>query len=243
MFGSGPLAGAAALLMAMAGPLWAGEIRAAKNEKARPAFDILSASIRQDDAALVFTMAVRGQAGSSVPEPTGKLGGAAVWSYVWPTSFDPSVVGFGHKAGILAFAVTSHPDFDDTPLFDEDGDGNPANDGRKWHSHWVVLVPDDACGPGALKVKDIPAGEAPRLPKTWPKLPILIDSPGWHPTIKGESISVRVPFEAGTELKGVKFDGVTAALRVNANIHSPLLCVTDVYKIASGNLSLPEAID
>lgn len=243
MFGPGPLMGATALLMAMTGPLCAGEIKASKSEKAQPAFDILAASIRQDGAALVFTMALRGQAGSSVPKPTGKLGGAAVWSYVWPTSFDPAVVGFESKAGTLALAVTSHPDFDDTPLFDEDGDGNPANDGRKWHSHWVVLVPDEACGPGALKVKDIPAGETPRLPKTWPKLPILIDSPGWHPTIKKESISVTVPFEAGTELKDVKFDGVTAALRVNANVHSPLLCVTDVFKIASGNLSMPGSVD
>ena len=35
----------------------------------------------------------------------------------------------------LALAATSHPDFDDTPLEDEDGDGNPGNDGAKWHSH------------------------------------------------------------------------------------------------------------
>lgn len=26
---------------------------------------------------------------------------------------------------------------------------------RVWHSHWVVLVKDEACGPGALKAKDI----------------------------------------------------------------------------------------
>jgi len=32
---------------------------------------------------------------------------------------------------------------------------------------------------------------------------------------------------------------VTAALRVNASTHNPLLCVTDVFKVASGNLSLP----
>jgi hypothetical protein len=32
---------------------------------------------------------------------------------------------------------------------------------------------------------------------------------------------------------------VTAALRVNANVHSPLLCVTNVFDVASGDLSLP----
>jgi hypothetical protein len=42
------------------------------------------------------------------------------------------------KSGILALAVTAHPDFDDTPLFDENADGDPANDGKSWHSHWVV---------------------------------------------------------------------------------------------------------
>ena len=35
------------------------------------------------------------------------------------------------------------------------------------------------------------------------------------------------------------FDGVTAGLRVNASVHAPLLCVVDVFKIASGNLGLP----
>jgi hypothetical protein len=33
-----------------------------------------------------------------------------------------------------------------------------------------------------------------------------------------------------------RFDGVTAGLRVNANLHAPLLCVENVFKVASGNL-------
>ncbi len=37
----------------------------------------------------------------------------------------------------------------------------------------------------------------------------------------------------------MNYYGVTAALRVNANIHAPLLCVTDVFDVASGDLSLP----
>jgi len=44
-------------------------------------------------------------------------------------------VGFDPKSGILALTVTSHPDFDDTPLIDENNDGDPANDGKTWHSH------------------------------------------------------------------------------------------------------------
>ena len=148
---------------------------------------------------------------------------------------DPSVVGFDAKSGILAFAVTSHPDFDDTPLF-------PAPLGA-WHSHWVVLSPDDACGKGALKVVDIPQGSKPKLPKTWPGLPILIDSPGWVPQFKGGTVEVRVPFDDIGVVNAAGFDGVTAALRVNASVHSPLLCVADVFKIASGDLSLPGKVN
>lgn len=49
-----------------------------------------------------------------------------------------------------AFALTAHPDFDDTPLFDENGDGNLKNHGNEWHSHWVVLQAEAACGKDAL---------------------------------------------------------------------------------------------
>ena len=40
-----------------------------------------------------------------------------------------------------------------------------------------------------------------------------------------------------------QLDGVTAALRVNASVHNPLLCVVDVFKVASGDLSLPAAVN
>jgi hypothetical protein len=41
------------------------------------------------------------------------------------------------------------------------------------------------------------------------------------------------------DLSSVAYDGVTAALRVNKNVHAPLFCVTDVFDVASGDLSLP----
>ncbi len=122
-------------------------------------------------------MTTNGVAGAETPEPAGAVGGAPVLSYVWPTSLDPSSVGFEAGTGILALAATSHPDFDDTPLVDENQDGDPANDGLIWHSHWVVLTPTEACGAGALAVRDIPEGETPRLPATWPGFPIFLDSP------------------------------------------------------------------
>jgi len=140
-------------------------------------------------------------------------------------------------------AVTSHPDFDDTPLFDENADGDLSNDGTVWHTHWVVLVPDNDCGDGALKVKDIPAGTKPNLPLTWPGLPILIDSPGYSPLFDDTQVTVKVPLRNAQEFTGMAFDGVTAGLRVNESAHAPLLCVVDVFDIASGDLSLPGKIN
>ncbi|UOD28522.1 hypothetical protein INH39_24165 [Massilia violaceinigra] len=216
-----------------------GGIHSAPANAVNAPFDIIHTKISRDGNTAVFHIAVSGKAGQSRPSATGKLAGSSVFSYVWPTSLDPSVAGFDKGAGILAFAVTSHPDFDDTPLYDENGDGDLKNDGDLWHSHWVVLKPDDACGKGALKVVDIPAGATPRLPTTWPGLPLLIDSPGYSPVFTGTTLEVRVPFDDVGVLAGASFDGVTAALRVNASVHSPLLCVANVFKVASGTLSLP----
>lgn len=202
-------------------------------------FDILAAHVHREGRIVTFHMTTNGKAGSVTPEPAGQLGGAPVLSYVWPTSLDPASVGFEGKTGILALAATSHPDFDDTPLYDENGDGDPANDGVKWHSHWVVLTPTEACGEGALGVRDIPEGESPAMPATWPGLPIFIDSPGFTPLFDGAEVKINASFADAKVIDGAGYDGVTAALKVNANIHAPLLCVTDVFDIASGDLSLP----
>ncbi len=215
--------------------------KAAKSTQAD--FDIIHAKVTRSGNVATFHMAVSGKAGKSRPTATGTLAGSRVFSYVWPTSLDPYEVGFERGSGILALAVTAHPDFDDTPLYDENGDGNVGNDGNLWHSHWVVLKPNDACGKGALAVVDIAEGSTPRLPKTWPGLPILIDSPGWDPVFASEHVEVRVAFDSADALADMKFDGVTAGLRVNASVHAPLLCVANVFKIASGDLSLPGRID
>ena len=220
-----------------------GGIATPVSKTAKADYDIVHTNITTEGKIATFHIAVSGKAGKTRPAKVGKLAGSHVFSYVWPTTIDPSVIGFDKGAGILAFAVTSHPDFDDTPLYDENGDGNPANDGDLWHSHWVVLQPDDGCGKGALKVVDIPEGAKPRLPKTWPGLPILIDSPGYSPIFSGESLSVKVPFDDIGAVADAGFDGVSAALRVNASVHNPLLCVVDVFKVASGSLSLPGKVN
>jgi hypothetical protein len=88
-------------------------------------------------------------------------------------------------------------------------------------------------------VKDIPEGAKPILPATWPNLPILIDSPGYEPQISGSTVKIKIPLKDIGFPSTFKFDGVTAALRINADLHAPLLCVNDVFDVASGNLSLP----
>ncbi|NOU49714.1 hypothetical protein HG263_04085 [Pseudoalteromonas sp. JBTF-M23] len=206
-------------------------------------FDIIHTKITTDGNVATFHMAVSKQAGDSKPSVNGKLAGSRVFSYVWPTTMDSYEVGFEKKAGILALAVTSHPDFDDTPLFDENGDGDTKNDGNVWHSHWVVLEPNELCGKGALGVVDIPKDSRPRLPKTWPGLPILLDSPGWNPTFKSNVVEVSIPFDDIGIVEGATFDGVTAGLRVNQSVHAPLLCVVNVMDVASGNLSLPGKVN
>ena len=216
-----------------------GAIEAGTSVGTEPAFDIVAANVTMNGDVATFHIVVAGTAGANTPPAIGQLGGSVVHSYVWPTSLDPSVVGFESGAGILALAVTAHPDFDDTPLYDENNDGDVANDGAGWHSHWVVLAPTAACGDGALGVVDIPEGATPPLPATWPGLPLLIDSPGWDPVLAANSVTVQVPFAAGAIATETAFDGVTAGLRVNEQVHAPLLCVTDVFDVASGDLSLP----
>ena len=220
-----------------------GAVASAADPTKLAGFDILAAHAHRNGRQVTFHMTTTGTAGAEHPGPTGALGGAPVLAYVWPTSLDPAVVGFESASGILALAATSHPDFDDTPLFDENNDGDPANDGLLWHSHWVVLTQTEGCGTGALAVRDIPEGANPALPATWPGLPIFIASPGYTPLFDGPEISVTVPFAEPDAIAGAAYDGVSSALRVNANIRAPLLCVTEVFDIASGDLSLPGKIE
>ena len=50
---------------------------------------------------------------------------------------------------------------------------------------------------------------------------------------------MRVSFDDIGQMGAAGFDGATATLRMKASVHDPLVCVVDVFKVASGNLSLP----
>jgi len=220
-----------ALAAVLTAPAPAQEIVSPAQPAEVAAFDIVRTDVASEGSDVVFTVQVRGEAGEVRPKAVGQFAGSAVFSYVWPTSLDSSTVGFDSEQGILALAVTFHPDFDDAAY----GGVNR----HVWHPHWVVLVPDEACGSGALKVRDIPAGTTPTVPETWPNVPLLIDSPEYPTVLGGDLVTVRVPAEVIGAPAGVRFDGVTSALLVNANLHAPLLCISDVFDVASGDLSLP----
>lgn len=211
-----------------------GHITSTADQKIEASFDIVRTDVKSEGKDIVFRVQVRGKAGEIRPKTTGQFAGSAVYSYVWPTSLDSSNVGFDKAQGILALAVTFHPDFDDG--------ANGAVNRHVWHPHWVVLTPDDECGKGALKVRDIPKGTNPKLPPTWPNVPLLIDSPTYPTTLATDVVEVKVPASEIGATEGMKFDGVTSALKVNANLHAPLLCIASIFDVASGDLSLPGKI-
>ena len=188
---------------------------------------------------VIMEIRVAGTAGKSVPSPFGQLDGAPVLGYVFPTNLASTDVGFGKVDGIVALVLTSHPDFDDTPLWDENADRDFANDGIIWHPHWVVLQSDDRV-PGGLSVKQFnPEDKTVTLPPTNPGMPMYMDSPGYPVITKGNSIKVIIP---GYRIArhDFAFDGVTAYMQVNASVENkPLLGVYAVYSVASGDLSLP----
>ncbi|MBY5838757.1 hypothetical protein J3P71_23680 [Rhizobium leguminosarum] len=213
---------------------YAHSVEAAPNEVVQASFDIVETKITTKGDTALFTTRVRGEAGKDKPDATGKFEGSSVYAYVWPTTLDSGEIGFEKSQGIVALAVTFHPDFDDA--------ANGGKNRHVWHPHWVVLAKDEACGAG-LKVIDIPDGAKPKVPKTWPGVPLLIDSPDYPTNFKGDTVDVEIPLSLINGIKGASFDGVTAGLKVNGNLHAPLLCVSNVFKVASGNLSLPGKVE
>ena len=216
-------------------------------------FDVTAATVTHmaDLDLLVFEQQVAGTAGQTTPTPNGGLDGAPVLGYVFPTDLPPAAAGFGPVEGILALAATSHPDFDDTPLWDENGDGNYGNDGVRWHTHWVVLVKDPRV-PGGLSVKQFKKTEAVVLPPTNPGMPMFMDSPGFSVTTRGRSLKVLVPaprLRLGTNGPTFRYDAVTCYMRVSApggghegDHDKPMLGVYEVFDVLSGDLSLPYTV-
>lgn len=209
-------------------------------------FDIVNASAAYNDdyEQVVMTINVSGNAGATTPTPAGQLDGAPVLGYVFPTTLTANDVGFGNAEGIVAMALTSHPDFDDTPLWDENNDSNYANDGVEWHSHWVLLVNDDRVA-GGLSVKQFEMGDTSvELPPTNPGMPMYMDSPGFQVVNSGNAIRVVIPIIMMNNKTSFNFDAVSAFMKVNtSDSNLPMLGVYEVYDVASGDLSLPYQVN
>lgn len=209
-----------------------------------PDLEIRAASVRYlpELDLLVFEQKVAGRAGATTPEARGRMDGAPVLAYVFPTTLASQDVGFGSVEGTVALAVTSHPDFDDTPLWDEDNDRDYGNDGVIFHTHWVVLVPD-ARVPGGLKVREVPEGdEGAVLPPTGPGMPMYLDSPGFSVVLSGDALKVLVPAARVSGKTSFRFDAVSAYMQVAQTGDRPLLGVYQVYSVLSGDLSLPYSV-
>lgn len=210
-----------------------------------PDFKIKSAKVVHNKkfGTLEFAIAVTGKAGNTKPTPVGKLDMAPVLAYVFPTSLKSEDVGFSPTDGIVALALTSHPDFDDSPIWDENMDGNFENDGLVWHPHWVVLVKDKRVK-GGLAVKEHKKADAVRKPKTAPDMPMFMDSPGFPVVTQGNYITVSVPSYRINNKVSFNYDAVTCYLEVSApaggmSMDKPMLGVYNVFSVLSKDLSLP----
>lgn len=189
---------------------------------------------------LEFHIRVAGTAGATSPAARGALDGAPVLAYVFPTTIAPAQVGFGSVEGVLALAITAHPDFDDTPLWDEDGNFVYDDDGWTFHSHWVVLGSDDRVAGGLAVIEFDPSDGSVVMPPTNPGMPLYLDSPGFPVTLEGDRVSTVVPVSHVRGSTTFSFDAVTAYLQVNTSDASlPMLGVYHVYDVLSGDLSLP----
>jgi len=188
----------------------------------------------------IWEIIVKGTAGKTTPTKLGQLNGAPVLGYVVPTSLKPTDVGFNQTDGIVALALTSHPDFDDTPLWDENSDNIYDNDGIIWHPHWVILTEDKRVK-GGLAVKQFKkTDETVVLPPTNPGMPMYMDSPGYPVITRSNMIRVVIPDYRINNKIDFSYDGVTAFMKVNTNNEDlPMLGVYEVFSIASGDLSLP----
>jgi hypothetical protein len=192
---------------------------------------------------LVFEQKLNGKIGTNAPKAIGQLDGAPVLGYVFPTTLKSEDVGFNSTDGIVALAATYHPDFDDTPLWDENNDGNYTNDKTSWHTHWVLLTKDTRVV-GGLSVKQFKKENAAViLPPTNPGMPMYMDSPGFSTLVRGNSFKILVPAQRVHNKIKFKYDAVAALMNVNTSKPDrPMLGVSKVYSVLSQKLTLPYSV-
>ncbi|WP_199609049.1 hypothetical protein [Flocculibacter collagenilyticus] len=187
---------------------------------------------------LIFSIYTQGNAATKTVTSNGQVDGASVLGYVFPTTLSPEQVGFKNISGAtLALAVTTHPDFDDTPLWDENNNNNYGDDGKVYHTHWVALVSDEESQAGL----SVPSANTANLPPTSP-MPMYIDSPNFHAFAQDNLLRIIVPTQRVNNITTFNFDSVTAGMNVDLSGVGPVLRVNTVHDILSGDLSLPYSV-
>jgi hypothetical protein len=193
----------------------------------------------EDIDSLVFSMRTLGSAATKTNEALGQVDGAPVLGYVFPTTISPENVGFKNISdATLALAVTTHPDFDDTPFWDENGNNNYQDDGVVYHTHWVALVADENSGAGLSVPSSFDTAD---LPPTAP-MAMYLDSPNFHAFAQDNLLRVIVPVQRVDGVTAFNFDGLTADMNVDLSGEGPVLRVNEVHDVLSGDLSLPYSV-
>ena len=148
-------------------------------------FDILAAHVHLDGRIATFHMTTASSAGKrdararSATSPgrrSSPMSGRRHWIRRWSIS---------RPAPASLPRATSHPDFDDTPLYDENGDGDSRTTVSPGTATGCVLVPNEDCDPDALSVRDIGEGESPGAAAHLDGMPLFIDGPGYKPVFGG----------------------------------------------------------
>jgi hypothetical protein len=202
-----------------------------------PNLEILStkAIYNQDLKELVLSMKVKGKAGATTPDSLGQINGAGILSYLFTTDLKAEDIGFGKTEGIVALALTSHPDFDFSPLWDENNNGVYNDDGRSWQSHWIILVKEARVG-GGYAVKELnKEDQTIKFPKTAASnVPIYMDSPGFQVVIKDHMIKVIIPSYRINNKIDFKFNAMTCYMTYNvSDPNLPMLGIRNIYYTAS----------
>jgi len=208
--------------------------------------EILStkAIYNKDLQELVLSIKVKGKAGATTPDSLGKMDGAGIVSYLFLTDLKSEDIGFGKTDGIVALALTSHPDFDLSPLWDENNNGVYSDDGSTWQSHWVILTKEERVG-GGYAVKELNKEDPTiKLPSTAAlNVPLYMDSPGFQVVTKDHTIKVVIPSYRINNKIDLKFNAVTCYMTYNiTDPNLPRLGIRNIYYKASEEIQFPYSV-
>ncbi len=205
--------------------------------------EILStkAVYKQDLNELVLSIKVKGKAGGTTPDSLGDINNAGILTYLFTTSLKAEDIGFSKTEGLVALAITSHPDLDFSPLWDENNNGVYNDDGRSWQAHWVILVKEERVG-GGYAVKELKnEDQTIMLPKTAAgNVPVCLDSPGFQVVMKDHTIKVVIPSNRINNKLDFKFNAMSCYMTYNvSDPNLPKMGIRNIYYTAAEKTAMP----